>query len=244
MNVLEAAAFSGVRKAFTQPGRGYGIIDHASFDVAPGACVSLVGENGSGKSTLLRIACGLVSPDNGTVRIFGGDPAAEGKVRARIAAMFEGGRALYGRLTPAENAAYFACMKGFSERLAMRRFRELSDRFAIGQYDQVAVRKLSRGTQQKFSLICSLAMGADLWLLDEPTLGMDESSVAILAAMMHEHLQSGGAVLMATHDMAFASGLGRVIQVADFLVAGGRRQAHVSGDMDPGLSSATKRSGI
>lgn len=244
MNVLQAAAFSGVRKAFTRPGSGYGIIDQASFDVPLGACVSLVGDNGSGKSTLLRIACGLVSPDKGTVRIFGGDPAAEGKVRARIAAMFEGGRALYGRLTPTENVAYFSSMKGFSERLAMRRFRELSDRFAIQQYDHVAVRKLSRGTQQKFSLICSLVMGADLWLLDEPTLGMDESSVAILAAIMHEHLQSGGAVLMATHDMAFASDLGEVIQVVGFLVPAGVRQPPLSGDMGLDLSSARKHSGI
>lgn len=244
MNVLQPAAFSGVRKAFAQPGSGYGIINQASFDVAPGACVSLVGDNGSGKSTLLRIACGLVSPDNGTVRIFGGDPAAEGKVRARIAAMFEGGRALYGRLTPAENVAYFSCMKGFSKRLAIQRFHELSERFAIRQYDHVAVRKLSRGTQQKISLICSVVMDADLWLLDEPTLGMDESSVAILAVMMREHLQSGGAVLMATHDMALASGLGQVIQVADFLVPGGIRQLPLSGDMDLDLSSARKHSGI
>jgi ABC-2 type transport system ATP-binding protein len=244
MNVPQPAAFRGVRKAFAQPGSGCGIIDHASFDVPPGACVSLMGDNGSGKSTLLRIACGLVSPDKGTVRIFGGNPAAEGKVRARIAAMFEGGRALYGRLTPTENVAYFSCMKGFGKRLAMRRFRELSDRFAIRQYDNVAVRKLSRGTQQKFSLICSLVMGADLWLLDEPTLGMDESSVAILAATMREHLQSGGAVLMATHDMAFASGLGQVIHVADFLVPGGMRQLPLSGGMDLDLYRARERPGI
>jgi ABC-type lipoprotein export system ATPase subunit len=73
---------------------------------------------------------------------------------------------------------------------------------------------------------------------------MDESSVAILAVMMREHLQSGGAVLMATHDMALASGLGQVIQVADFLVPGGIRQLRLSGDMDLDLSSARKRSGI
>lgn len=244
MNLLQPAAFSGIRKAFTRPGNGYGIIDHASFDVPAGACVSLMGDNGSGKSTLLRIACGLVSPDKGTVRIFGGDPAAEGKVRARIAAMFEGGRALYGRLTPVENVAYFSCMKGFSERLALQRFTELSNRFAIRHYDHVAVRKLSRGTQQKFSLICSLVMGADLWLLDEPTLGMDEPSVAILAAMMGEHLQAGGAILMATHDMAFASALGQVIQVADFLAPEGRLHLPISGDMELGLASARKHRGM
>lgn len=235
MNVSQPAIFHGVRKAYTEPGSGYGIIDHASFEVPPAVCVSLMGSNGSGKSTLLRIACGLVSPDEGSVRIFGGNPAAEGRVRARIAAMFEGGRALYGRLTPAENAAYFACMKGFNVALALQRFRELSERFAVRQYDHVAVRKLSRGTQQKYALICSLAGGADFWLLDEPTLGMDQPSVAILASMVREHLQSGGAVLMATHDLAFASDLGRVIQVADFVLPCEKRRRSLSDNGRPGM---------
>ncbi len=244
MPALHPVAFSGIRKAFARPDSGYGIIDRVSFDVAPGSCVSLMGDNGSGKSTILRIACGLVSPDGGVARIFGGDPATDGRARARIAAMFDGGRALYARLTPAENAAYFACMKGFDKRRAMQRFEALSARFAIRHYEQVVVRKLSRGTQQKFALVSALATGADLWLLDEPTLGMDDASVAILAALVKEHLEAGGSTLMATHDMAFAAALGEVIRVADFLVADAQQAPVPAGNIDIDLSRAREGSGI
>jgi ABC-2 type transport system ATP-binding protein len=216
MQTSQPVALSGIHKAFARPDCGYGVVDQVSFQVSAGGCVSLVGDNGSGKSTILRIACGLVHPDRGTVHVFGANPATDGRVRARIAAMFEGGRALHARLTPAENVAYFACLKGFDKRTAMMRFHELSVRFVIEHYDDVVVRKLSRGTQQKFSLISTLATGAELWLLDEPTLGMDEASVEILGDVVREHLRLGGSVLMATHDVGFAAQLGQIVDVAGF----------------------------
>jgi ABC-2 type transport system ATP-binding protein len=216
MQTVQPVVLSGIQKAFVRPDCGDGIVAQVSFHVSPGGCVSLVGDNGSGKSTILRIACGLVHPDRGTVQVFGANPATDGRVRARIAALFEGGRALHARLTPAENVAYFSCLKGFDKHAAMRRFRELSARFSIQHYGNVVVRKLSRGTQQKFSLISALATGAELWLLDEPTLGMDEASVEILGDIVRDHLRLDGAVLMATHDVRFAASLGHIVNVTDF----------------------------
>ncbi len=218
--MMQPLRFERVHKAFMRPDAGYGVVAGVTLAVGHGACVSLVGENGSGKSTILRMACGLVRPDGGLVCLWGGDPSRDGAARARTAAVFEGGRALYGRLTPRENLDYFAAIKGVDGAAARARFARLAARFDIAAYAGVAVRKLSRGTQQKFALLCGLAAGADLWLFDEPTLGLDLASVTVLVDVMRAHLRAGGSMLMATHDLRLADALGTVVQVADFMPRG------------------------
>jgi ABC-2 type transport system ATP-binding protein len=208
--------FDGVCKTYTLADQQHGVIEAVSFSVQDGTCLSLLGNNGSGKSTILRIACGLIAPDAGQFRVFGGNPSKNGSIRARISAMFEGGRALYGRLTPEENVAYFAGVKGFDRILAVKRFEVLSKRFAIKHFGNTVVQKLSKGTQQKFSLISSLSTGAQLWLLDEPTLGLDADSVGILGELIREHVCNDGLVLMATHDVEFAAKLGPVLRMSEF----------------------------
>ncbi|GGZ00810.1 ATP-binding cassette domain-containing protein [Pseudoduganella plicata] len=201
---------SRVCKAF---GRSNSVVENLTLTVADGACTALMGANGSGKTTLLRLACGLVSPDSGTVRLFGRDPTADGAARARLAAVFDGARALHGRLTPAENAVYFARVKGCDGTAALQRFGALARRFRIGQIENVPVRRLSRGTQQKFALAAALATGADVWLFDEPTLGLDAAALDILCAIVRGHTAAGGAVLMTTHDEAFAHRLGGIVRL-------------------------------
>jgi ABC-2 type transport system ATP-binding protein len=219
MKKTECVEFAAVRKTFGRNEREVTAISNVNFSLARGKCLSLLGSNGSGKSTILRIAAGLVAPDSGQFQVFGGNPGSDGRIRARIAALFEGGRALYGRLTPEENANYFACLKGRDKRAAMARFHLLCERFSIERFSKLAVQTLSRGTQQKVAAICALAGNEDLWLLDEPTLGLDKESCVVLAELVREHLHAHGAVLVATHDEAFASQVGAVVRMADFQFA-------------------------
>lgn len=216
MYTTDCVQFDSVRKVFGRSQGGLAAVANVSFSLARGSCLSLLGSNGSGKSTVLRIAGGLVRPDAGRMEVFGGDPCRDGRIRARIAALFEGGRALYGRLTPQENALYFACLKGRERRAAMARFDVLCERFAIERFRHLPVQTLSRGTQQKVAAICALAGNEELWLLDEPTLGLDTASCAILADLVNEHTGAGGAVLVATHDEAFAAQVGALVRMADF----------------------------
>lgn len=216
MNKLACVEFAAVGKSFGRHENEVTAISNVTFSLARGQCLSLLGSNGSGKSTILRIAGGLVLPDSGTFRVFGGDPSRDGRIRARIAALFEGGRALYGRLTPEENADYFSSLKGRDKRAAMVQFHLLCERFSIERFNKVAVQTLSRGTQQKVSAICALAGNEDLWLLDEPTLGLDQDSCAVLADLVREHILANGAALVATHDQGFASQIGSFVRMADF----------------------------
>ena len=199
---------SGVSKTFGRQG-----LEPFTLSLPPGICTALMGANGSGKTTLLRLACGLVSPDGGTVRVLGRDPIGDGAVRAQVAAVFDGARALHGRLSPAENAVYFARVKGCDGAWALQRSGALARRFQVEQYLDLPVRTLSRGTQQKFALIAALSTGAQLWLFDEPTLGMDAAGLDILADIVRAHLAADGAVLLTTHDERFARRLGGIVRL-------------------------------
>jgi heme exporter protein A len=66
--------------------------------------------------------------------------------------------------------------------------------------ERVPVRVLSTGQRKRASLARVVSSGAPLWLLDEPTNGLDEEGRALLAAAMSEHRADGGAILAATHQ--------------------------------------------
>jgi heme exporter protein A len=212
-SAMEHLAFVDVCKGYGAGSAREVVLDDFSLTLRAGMGIALMGANGSGKSTVLRLAAGLVTPDCGRVRVLGADPCRDGAVRGRTAALFDTARWLHPRLTPEENAAWFASVMGTCPAPALQRFRALSERFGIAALRKTAVRKLSKGTQQKFAFACVTAPGADLWLLDEPTLGLDAAAAATLAELAAAHLRDGGTVLAATHDATFAGAIGHVLRL-------------------------------
>src|SRR5690554_4058470 len=75
--------------------RGRPVVRDLSFTVRPGEVYALVGPNGAGKTTVIRLVSGLAYPSGGEVRLLGGDPHADGSVRARLGAMVEAPAAFY-----------------------------------------------------------------------------------------------------------------------------------------------------
>lgn len=218
--------FENVSKRFI--GSDALVLESVSFQVSYGECVSLLGSNGSGKSTILRLACGLLTPDEGTVRFDGRDPARAGVSRGEMAVALEAGICLYARLTPRENFKYFSALYRNTDTLRVERFEVLCERFGIAAYMDRPLQKLSKGTQQKVSLINALVRPSRLQILDEPTLGLDEQSVAVLRDLLGEHIQAGGSCLLATHERELAVSLGRLVQVAN-LTSGHTRGVQLGG---------------
>lgn len=134
-----------------------------------------------------------------------------------MAYQLDAGRSLHPRLTPTENLQYLAALRGVKWKSIEERYQELGRRFEISQFFSTQMQRLSRGTQQKFSLISAISSKARLWLLDEPTLALDEGSVEVLTQLLHEHLAADGTVLMATHDAVWAGAFSRLLYMSDVL---------------------------
>jgi heme exporter protein A len=164
------------------------------FSVAAGGALILRGPNGSGKSSLLRLMSGLARPEAGELRWdevpVRDDPAAH---RARI--HFIGHLdALKPALGVEEMLEFWASMRGGAPQIGA----------ALAHFDLMRLaplpcRLLSAGARRRLALARLIASPADLWLLDEPTNGIDAGAEANLLSAIAAHRAQGGMVVIATH---------------------------------------------
>jgi heme exporter protein A len=174
------AAIRGERLAFA------GI----SFALPPGGALLLEGPNGSGKSTLLRVLAGLGRAEAGTLRWNGEDALSDRTTHATRIAYLGHQDAVKPGLTAAENLAFWGTQAQIEAALHRVNLAALAD---------LPARMLSAGQKRRLALARLALASAPIWLLDEPTLGLDTASVAALGDMLATHRAGGGVVLAATH---------------------------------------------
>ncbi|WP_195210611.1 ABC transporter ATP-binding protein [Actinomarinicola tropica] len=198
-------------------GRAFGDVDALTeLDlVVPARSITvLLGPNGAGKTTAVRMITGALDPDEGTVRVFGLDPAEHGAEVRRRCGVVSAKPALYDRLTGWDNLAYSAELYGLGRR-ADDRIREAAARFGIEHALDQLVGGYSTGMKTRLALSRSVLHEPDLLLFDEPTSGLDpESSYAVLD-LIKEMRRDGSTVVMCTHLLLEAEGLAEQVIVLD-----------------------------
>lgn len=200
-DVLEVDGLTKVYRSFRKP--DFTAVDDVSLRVGPHEIVGLLGANGAGKTTTIKCICNLVRPTAGRVVVNGIDTrTGSSRVYAHLAAVLEGNRNIYWRLTARENLEFFAALQGISRREAKGDVVRLLARFGLEAKTDTPARMLSRGMQQKLALACSLIKGTELLILDEPTLGLDVRMSHELRATLREMgVRGGRSILLSSHDM-------------------------------------------
>jgi ABC-2 type transport system ATP-binding protein len=179
-------------------------LDQLDLEVAHGECVALVGHNGSGKTTTLRLVAGLLEPTNGDV-IVAGDNMRLDRARAALAFVPDN-PLLYGDLTVREHLELIGLAHGMGGGLD-NRVTGLLDRLDLTGRQEFLPGQLSRGLRQKTQLACALVRPFHVIVLDEPVVGLDPPSQALLVELLLDAKANGTAVLLTTHQMAFADGV-------------------------------------
>jgi ABC-2 type transport system ATP-binding protein len=197
-------AVRGLRKTYPRSGRrpAHAAVDGVSFDVRRGEILGLLGPNGAGKTTTIKMICGLVRPDVGEITVLGADARRRPRRALRhLAAVLEGNRNLYWRLTVQENLEYFAGNRGRSRRSVAGEIDALLAAFRLEPKRTALVSELSRGMQQKLAIAVAMLAGTEVVLLDEPTLGLDVETGYEVRELLREVARSGRTVIISTHDM-------------------------------------------
>jgi ABC-2 type transport system ATP-binding protein len=179
-------------------------LDLLDLEVRPGECVALIGHNGSGKTTTLRLVAGLLEPTDGQVTVAGGDLSQEGS-RAALSFVPDN-PLLYPDLTVREHLELVGLAHGIGDGLDDR-VDQLLALFELTSRADFLPGQLSRGMRQKAQLACALVRPFQLLLLDEPVVGLDPPSQQALHRILVAAKQDGAAILLSTHQLAFAAGL-------------------------------------
>lgn len=168
------------------------------FGLAPGQVLLVQGGNGQGKTSLLRLLAGLGRPDAGEVR-WRGQPIARCRdTYHREMAYLAHANGIKDELEPAENLRFSHGLHGrpFDAARALQTLRRLG----LSRCLDLPCRALSFGQRRRVALAALLLADARLWILDEPLTGLDVHAVALVEALIREHLQAGGLLVATTHQ--------------------------------------------
>src|SRR6266511_3913439 len=185
-------------------------VDHVSFEVGEGQVIGLLGPNGAGKTTTLHMLLGLVTPDGGSVRLFGED-LAHNRLRALSQVNFAAGYVhLPGALTVEESLIVFARM------YAVRRPRQRVNQ--LGELRKRRVRHLSSGQQTRVQIAKALVNEPVLLVLDEPTASLDpDAGDRVRQLLLRLARETGRAMLITSHNMREVE---RMCDLIHFMAAG------------------------
>ena len=173
------------------------------YDAQPGKLTALVGPNGSGKTTLIKAAVDLVPRASGEVRFFG---APYHTVRHRVGYVPQRGSVDWDFPVNALDVVAMGLYKQIGWfRPVSRRYRrqamEYLERVGMAEYAKRQISQLSGGQQQRVFLARALAQQADLYLMDEPFVGVDAATERAIVAILQELRAAGKTALVVHHDL-------------------------------------------
>ncbi|MET3173202.1 UNVERIFIED_ORG: ABC-2 type transport system ATP-binding protein [Arthrobacter sp. UYCu721] len=172
-------------------------LDGLDLRVGPGEVHGFLGPNGAGKSTTLRVLLGLIRPTSGTARVFGLDPWRDPVRAHRDIAYVPGDVSLWPNLSGGEVIDLLTGLRGGAQE---RLRRELIDEFEFDPRRKA--RTYSKGNRQKVALIAAFARPARLYLLDEPSAGLDPVMDSVFRRQIRRVSADGATVLLSSHILS------------------------------------------
>ena len=204
-----------MKLSFESVGMRFGakeLIKDFTHTFEPSTITAITGANGSGKSTLLRLAAHLTMPTSGRVTITSHNKQLTRGAYIGAVAMTTPEMALYTRLTARENLSFFVGLRGKS--LSDNDIKKLFDKVGL-PIDALSKRidTFSTGMRQRLKVAMMIAAAAPVWLLDEPTLGLDEKGRKMVMREAWEASAGGAIVLWATNDKKESEAADDVIEL-------------------------------
>lgn len=171
------------------------LLQGVEFSVNPSSLLHLRGKNGAGKTTLLKLLAGLLYPTQGEIH-FQGRPIWDNLAEYHQNLCYVGHKTGVSQLlTVREHCLFELQQKSWCANLD-----ELIKRFSLQGLEDVSCSLLSVGQRRRVGLLRILMSKASLWLLDEPLVGLDQAAVSLLIKFFHEHLDTGGQIILTSHQ--------------------------------------------
>ncbi|MEO6609067.1 MAG: heme ABC exporter ATP-binding protein CcmA [Aestuariivirga sp.] len=166
------------------------IFEGLSFSLEQGELLELRGANGAGKSSLLRLIAGLNQSPTGSLALEQASPESSLAENCHYIGHADANKSA---LTLRQNLSFWAAFMGDGD------VEKGLKAFDLASIADDPTRLLSSGQKRRLSLARLATVERTLWLLDEPTVGLDQNSTSKLNELLHSHLSTGGMAIVATH---------------------------------------------
>lgn len=198
-------------------------LEHVDLTVQAGESLVILGANGSGKSTLLKLLDGLYFPGEGEINAFG-EPLTEARLRddgfnfafrRRVGLVFQDADVQLFCASVMDEVAFAPLQLGLNHDEVRQRVDQALLALRIEKLRDRPPHRLSGGEKRRVALASLLSLNPEVWLLDEPTIGLDPRSQSWLVDFIRQLRGQNKTVITATHDLAFAQKFATGIHVFD-----------------------------
>lgn len=186
---------TGLSKKYAKSADRYAVRD-LSFRVEKGQVLGLLGPNGAGKTTTLRMLMGLITPDDGEIRVFGRAIRPGAPVLSRVGCFVEGAGFLPHLSGRANLELYWKATGRPDEDACIEEALEIA---GLGDALARAVRTYSQGMRQRLAIAQAMLGMPDLLILDEPTNGLDPPQIREMRDVMIRYAAGGRTVIVSSH---------------------------------------------
>ncbi|MHB0987655.1 MAG: energy-coupling factor ABC transporter ATP-binding protein [Bellilinea sp.] len=198
-------------------------LDHINIIIHPGEKVTILGSNGSGKSTLLKILDGLYFPSSGTVKAFGQtlseqalrDDSFNFEFRSRVGFVFQDSDAQLFMPSVWDEIAFGPLQLGVDQTEVAARVEAALLALHIEKLRDRPPHQLSGGEKKRVALASVFSLSPEVWMLDEPSAGLDPRSVSWLIDFITAQGSIGKTVVLSTHDLTLVEATADRVYVLD-----------------------------
>lgn len=179
-------------------------VDGISLKVPKGEFFAVLGPNAAGKTTTIKILTGLIRATSGSARVAGFDVRTHSIEARRRMAYVPDFPFLYDKLTPAEFLRFTGQMFGMGQGRVVESSRDYLERFSLEPFLAKPIESLSHGTRQRVAIVSALMHHPEVFILDEPMVGLDPHHARVLKDILKERSREGMTIFISTHQLSVA----------------------------------------
>jgi ABC-2 type transport system ATP-binding protein len=179
-------------------------VNDVTLSVARGEFFAVLGPNAAGKTTVIRMLAGLIKPTSGSVQVAGFDILEKPMEAKRRLAYVPDFPFLYDKLSPWEFFRFTGQLFQMSEAQIQAASRELIPRFNLEPFINKPIEGLSHGTRQRVAIVSALMHDPEVFVIDEPMVGLDPHHARIVKDILKERSLKGMTVFLSTHQLSVA----------------------------------------
>ena len=185
-------------KSLSKKFASFEAVSDVSFSVKRGEVLGIIGANGAGKSTIMRMIAGVVVPDTGSVFVNGASITTDPVVAKRGMGYLAEGAPLYSDMTPHQLLVFAMRLYRLSRHEALPGLLRLREILELDEVLDIPVKNLSKGYQRRVALACMLIHNPSVWVMDEPTDGLDPNQKHQMRTLILR-MAAEKTVLLSTH---------------------------------------------